>query len=81
MFSFGLMKIMSQFMCILQKGVLFLTQQRYVTSSGGCIVANNNGKIPTKDLKELLEIISAQYFFICRAWREHFKVEKISFYA
>ena len=52
----------------------------WLTSSGGCIVANNNGKVPIKELQELLEIISAQYFLICRAWKEHFKVEKVSFY-
>jgi len=52
----------------------------WITSKGGCIVANNNSKIPTKDLNELLNIISVQYFYICRVWKEHFKVEHIKFY-
>lgn len=51
-----------------------------ITSSGGCIVANNNSRIPSKDLNELLEIISAQFFMICKAWREHFVVDDIKFY-
>jgi hypothetical protein len=34
----------------------------WLTSTGGCIVANNRSKISHDDLNELLEIISAQYF-------------------
>lgn len=52
----------------------------WLTSAGSCIIANNSGKIPQKDLNELLEIISAQYFFICSAWKEHFCVSDIKFY-
>lgn len=47
---------------------------------GGCIVANNSGRIPQRDLNQLLEIISAQYFLICGAWQEHFRVDKINYY-
>ena len=36
----------------------------WLTKSGGCIVANNMGRISDKDLKELMDIISAQYFVI-----------------
>jgi len=52
----------------------------WLTSSGGCIVANNNSRIPSQELQELLSVISAQYFFICRAWKEHFKIEEVVFY-
>lgn len=52
----------------------------WLTSSGGCIVANNGSKIPQNDLNELLEIISAQYFMICDEWKNHFKEENIKFY-
>ena len=52
----------------------------WLTSSGGCIVANNNSKIPAQELQKLLEVISAQYFYICRCWKEHFKVEKVDFF-
>ncbi len=37
----------------------------WLTKSGGCIVANNGSKIPSRELNELLEFISAQFFLIC----------------
>ncbi len=52
----------------------------WLTSGGGCIIANNSGKIPQKDLNDLLEIISAQYFYICAEWKRHFRVEDIKFF-
>ena len=52
----------------------------WITSLGGCIVANNNSKIPKNELNELLEIISAQFFMICDAWKKHFRVEDVKFY-
>ena len=52
----------------------------WITRAGGCIVANNSSRIPSSELNELLEIISAQYFFICSTWKEHFKVDEIRFY-
>lgn len=52
----------------------------WLTASGGCILANNLSRIPTKELNNILEIIGAQYFLICREWKEHFKVDDIKFY-
>lgn len=52
----------------------------WITSKGGCIVANNNGRIPQKDLNELLEVIAAQFFLICAAWKEHFCEDEIKYY-
>lgn len=52
----------------------------WITSTGGCIVANNSSKIPTKELNELMEIIAAQFFLICSAWKDHFKINDIKFY-
>lgn len=52
----------------------------WLTANGGCIVANNSSRIPKKELNELIEIISAQYFLICDAWKKHFKVDEIRFY-
>ena len=52
----------------------------WLTRSGQCIVANNAGRIPQSDLNELLDIISAQFFLICRKWKEHFCVEEIQFF-
>ena len=52
----------------------------WITSKGGCITANNNSRIPQRELTELLEIISAQYSLICAKWKEHFRVDRINFY-
>ena len=52
----------------------------WITKSGGCIVSNNNSKIPQNDLKELLEAISNNYFLIISLWKRHFPDEEIRFY-
>lgn len=52
----------------------------WLTSTGGCILANNNGKIPQKTLNSIMEVISAQFFMICRSWKEHFCTDHIDFY-
>lgn len=52
----------------------------WLTRAGGCIVANNGSNIPERELKELMEIVSAQFFFICRKWKEFFCVDDIQFY-
>ena len=36
----------------------------WLTKAGGCVVANNNSKIPEKDLRELLDTITSIYFVI-----------------
>lgn len=52
----------------------------WLTRSGGCILANNDARIPKKDLDELLDIISAQFPYLCRKWREFFVTDEVSFY-
>lgn len=52
----------------------------WLTKAGGCIVANNGSHIPAKELNELMEIIAAQYFYICAEWKTHFVVDEIKFY-
>lgn len=52
----------------------------WLTKAGGCIVASNGSKIPDRTLNELLEIISAQFFFICSKWKEFFVTDTIKFY-
>lgn len=41
----------------------------WLTKSGGCILASNGSKIPPKELNELMEFISAQFFMICAEWK------------
>ena len=52
----------------------------WLTKTGGCIVANNGSKIPNRELNELMECISAQFFLICAKWKQFFVVDTISFY-
>jgi hypothetical protein len=52
----------------------------WLTRAGGCIVASNGSDIPAKELRELTEFISAQFFLICAKWKEFFLTEDIQFY-
>lgn len=52
----------------------------WLTKAGGCILDNNNAKIPEHDINKILGLISAQFFWICSAWKEHFSVESIRFF-
>lgn len=52
----------------------------WLTKAGGCVVANNSGQIPAQNLNEILDVVSAQFFWICNAWKQHFCVNEIRFY-
>lgn len=52
----------------------------WLTSTGQCILANNRSQIPMGDLPALLDMISAQFFLICRKWKEHFCVDQINYF-
>ncbi|MBR4571700.1 MAG: DUF4160 domain-containing protein [Candidatus Riflebacteria bacterium] len=52
----------------------------WLTSKGGCIVANNKSRIPLHKLGYLLRIIEAQYEDICHEWKKLFGVSRIKFY-
>ena len=56
------------------------TSKIWLTSNGGCIVANNVSRIPQKDLNHLLKIIQADYFSICNKWKNYFSFEEIKYY-
>ncbi len=52
----------------------------WLTKSGGCILASNGSNISKKELTELMEFISAQFFLICLEWKKFFVVDGIKFY-
>ena len=52
----------------------------WITKTGGCILANNNSKIPEKDLNRLLEIIPLYYFKIVSKWKETYGQGELRFY-
>ena len=67
-------------MFIYQKVSLLQMRLKYGLKSGGCILASNGSKISKKELNELMEFISAQFFFICAKWKEAFVTDEIGFY-
>ena len=52
----------------------------WLTKRGGCVVANNNSKIPEKELREILEVIANNYFVIISKWKKHFPSFELKFY-
>ena len=46
----------------------------WLTRAGGCVL--NNGRIPVKDLRELMDIVAANHERISGAWCRFFHVEK-----
>lgn len=52
----------------------------WITKTGGCILANNNSKIPEKELNRLLENIPLYYFKIVSKWKETYGQDELRFY-
>lgn len=52
----------------------------WLTSKGGCMVANNKSRIPLHKLNYLLRIIEAQHEDICKEWKQLFGVSRIKYY-
>lgn len=52
----------------------------WLTKAGGCILASNGSQIPQKELNELMDFISAQFFLISVKWKEFFVTDEIKFY-
>lgn len=47
---------------------------------GGCILANNNSKIPNHELRKIYKTIQYNFFYITAKWKERFDVTEIKFY-
>ena len=52
----------------------------WLTKRGGCILANNNSKIPDKDLNSIMETIASNYFYIISKWKETCQLDDVKFY-
>lgn len=52
----------------------------WLTENGGCIVANNNGKIPINELNKLLDALTTNYVTIIDEWKAFFEIDKVKFY-
>ena len=52
----------------------------WITRAGGCIVAHNKSRIPQRELNELLDFVSAQFFLICAEWKSFYALDNIEFY-
>ena len=75
------MKIMSQSMCIFLKVVRKEMQPKYgLLKVGGCIIANNNSKIPKSDLTDIMKTISLNFLYIVTKWKEVHGSNNTKFY-
>ncbi|MEG0484850.1 MAG: DUF4160 domain-containing protein [Oscillospiraceae bacterium] len=52
----------------------------WLTSAGGCLVANNGAFISPSQLNEILDILAAQFPDVCSAWKQHFNVDTIKYF-
>lgn len=52
----------------------------WLTRQGGCVLANNDAKIPQRELNDLMDIVSAQFELICDRWKEFFATDEIEFF-
>ena len=52
----------------------------WITKSGGCILANNNSRIPENELRRILKIISENYFIIVSEWKKYFDLDEVKYY-
>ena len=52
----------------------------WLTKSGGCIVANNNSRIPKQKLNKIIEVVESNYFYICQKWEEIFGKNSLKFF-
>ena len=43
-------------------------------------MANNISRIPEKELKEILNIVSDNYFYVISKWKEYFDAKQVNFY-
>ena len=73
--------MVNRFMFMYQReSLLLIATKIWLTRSGGCILASNGSKISNKELNELMEFISAQFFLICAKWKQAFVTDEIKFY-
>lgn len=52
----------------------------WLTRGGGCIVASNGSKIPTRELDKLMRVIEAQHRYIESNWRDFFGDDAVRYY-
>ena len=65
----------------LSKGKMIANSTKiWLTKSGGCILVNNNSKIPQNELSKLLDVIAKHYFLIVAKWKEYYHIEDVKFY-
>ena len=51
----------------------------WMTAEGGCLLANNDSKIPRRDLRDIAQLITLNHAYSCDKWIETFG-NSLSFY-
>lgn len=68
-------------MYIYLKEILQAIQQKFgLQKVDGCIVANNNSKIPKEDLTNIMKTINLNFFYIISKWKEVQGEDNVKFY-
>ena len=52
----------------------------WLTSNGGCVLANNGSRFSNKELRNLSRTIAYNHAFICERWTEVFGKDSLRFY-
>lgn len=52
----------------------------WLTSDGGCLLANNNSDIPDKDLRDIAKLVVLNHRYICDLWADTFEDTSLEFY-
>lgn len=47
-----------------------------MTEAGGCIIANNNSKIPTRTLNAIVDVLESRSSYIIAQWNDVFGESK-----
>lgn len=52
----------------------------WLTSMGGCILANNNSGLSKHDLRDISKLIVCNHALICQKWAQCFGADSLIFY-
>ena len=65
-------RVRNLLMLMLQNGKPTSNATKIWVNSDGCCLANNNSKIPPKELKNIMNSVEINRDFILSKWSEHF---------
>lgn len=67
---------LERFMSMLQRVFRASATKIWITEAGGCIVANNNSKIPARTLSAIVDVLESRSSYIVAQWNDVFGESK-----